>query len=258
MTTLASFSTKASIGLTKRVPGGYPRLGSRFHPREAPPRVLRIDEFEIAHTPVTVAQYAAFVNREAVHDPRWWSKEGWSWRNGELDGWGRENRRQPDAWEMQVQRPYHPVVGVTLHEAIAYCNWVSSEKKRKVRLPSEEEWEYAARGEDGRPFPWGEEFDPTFANLFESELHHTSEVASIPGDISPFEVMDMCGNAQEWTSSAYTPLAGEVYPPGMLFVARGGSFNDTAFGGRASYRRAYPPGYFFPFLGFRVVVEAIT
>ncbi len=84
----------------------------------------------------------------------------------------------------------------------------------------------------------------------------TVDATSLPGDISPFEVMDLAGNVQEWTSSAYTPLPDEVYASRVLFVARGGSFNDTAFGARTSYRRAYPPGYFYSFLGFRVVVEA--
>ena len=77
----------------------------------------------------------------------------------------------------------------------------------------------------------------------------------MPNDTSPYGVLDMAGNVQEWTASPYQPLPGEVYPPGDLFVARGGSFNDTAYGARTSYRRAYPPGYFYPYLGFRVVVE---
>ena len=79
-------------------------------------------------------------------------------------------------------------------------------------------------------------------------------VGSLPGDVSPFEVADMGGNTQEWTSSLYLPRPDEIYPPGPLRVARGGSFNDTVFGSRTSYRRAYPPGYFYPFLGFRIVI----
>jgi formylglycine-generating enzyme required for sulfatase activity len=65
----------------------------------------------------------------------------------------------------------------------------------------------------------------------------------------------MAGNVQEWTSSLFIPLPDELFPPGKLYVSRGGSFYDTAYGARTSYRRAYPPGYFFSFLGFRVVVE---
>ena len=69
--------------------------------------------------------------------------------------------------------------------------------------------------------------------------------------------MDMAGNVQEWTASRYVPLSGEVLPAQVMFVARGGSFNDSVFGSRTSYRRAYPPGYFYPFLGFRVVVGIV-
>jgi formylglycine-generating enzyme required for sulfatase activity len=254
---LTSLSSKPSIGLTKRIPSGYPRLGSRFHPRESPPHVARIVEFEIAYAPVTVSQYAAFLTNGGMDEPRWWSTAGWAWRQATSEGWGRAAREQPDGWEAQCDRPYHPVVGVTWYEAEAYCAWISAEKKRQARLPAEEEWEYAARGEDGRPFPWGEEFDPAATNIFDSGRHETSEVASLPGDTSPFGVMDMCGNVQEWTSSPYRSLAGEVFPPGPLYVARGGSYNDTVFGARASYRRAYPPGYFFPFLGFRLVLETL-
>jgi formylglycine-generating enzyme required for sulfatase activity len=83
------------------------------------------------------------------------------------------------------------------------------------------------------------------------------EASGMVHDASPFEVMDMCGNAQQWTSSEYTPLKGEVMPPGTLYVARGGSFNDTLFGSRTSYRRAYPPGFFFPYLGFRIVAGVV-
>ena len=116
------------------------------------------------------------------------------------------------------------------------------------------EWEYAARGDDARPFPWGEEFHMTFANTAEGERFSTSEAASMVHDVSPFGVMDVCGNVQQWTSSEYVPLKGDIVLPGPLRVVRGGSFNDTLFGSRTSYRRAYPPGFFYPFLGFRIVV----
>jgi formylglycine-generating enzyme required for sulfatase activity len=251
---MTDYSSKASIGLTRKVPTGTFRMGSRFHPRENPPRYVFVAEFEIAHAPVTVSQYAVFLDSKGVDDRRWWSEVGWAWRQGQVDGWGRENRSRPDAWPVQQKRAFRPVVGVTAYEAEAYCAWLSDVKGKAVRLPTEEEWEYAARGDDGRPFPWGEEFDPTLTNTAESELSDCVDVASMPGDVSPFAVLDMCGNVQQWTSSAYTPIPKEIVPPGALCVARGGSFNDTVFGSRTSYRRAYPPGFFYPFLGFRIVV----
>jgi formylglycine-generating enzyme required for sulfatase activity len=255
----AVYSSKASIGVVKRIPSGYLHMGSRFHPREQR-HIVYVAEFEMAQAPVTVSQYAAFLNSEAVKQQHWWSQEGWIWLQGKPTaqkiacGWGRENRWQPDAWEIQSQFPYHPATGITWYEATAYCNWVASETKRAVRLPTEDEWEWAARGEDDNPFPWGELFDPGHTNTLETDLDGLVDVASIDGDQSPFGVSEMAGNVQEWTDSPYTILPGEVFADSNLRVVRGGSFNDTAYGSRTSYRRAYPPGYFFGFLGFRVVV----
>jgi formylglycine-generating enzyme required for sulfatase activity len=250
------YAFKASIGLLKRVPSGSVRLGSRFHPRELPLRRVQVPEFEIAHAPVTVNQYAVFLDSRAADEQRWWSEAGWDWRQRVLDGWGREERSQPDRWKLQRRRRHHPVVGVTWFEAEAYCNWIADQKKLSVRLPTEEEWERAARGDDARPFPWGELFDSGLANTQESDNRDTVEVASISGDSSPFGVLGMCGNIQEWTSSRYTPLDDETFAADVLQVVRGGSYNDTVYGARTSYRRAYPSGYFYPFLGFRVVVDS--
>jgi len=252
---IPDYSVKASIGLTLRIPSGYFYMGSRFHARENPVRQIHVKEFDIANMPVTVGQFETFIESEAYQQERWWSKEGWIWTNCLTDGWGRENRKYPDAWDIQKRRESHPVVGVTFYEAEAYCNWLSYYKKKAIRLPDEKEWEYAARGTDGRPFPWGEEFDAALTNTQESERYDTVEAAKIDGDASPFDVHDMAGNVQEWTSSLYPPLINEQFSQGILYVSRGGSFNDTAYGARTSYRRAYPPGYFFSFLGFRVLVE---
>jgi formylglycine-generating enzyme required for sulfatase activity len=248
------YASKASIGMLKRIPAGVFRMGSSFHPREYPPRLMQVSEFQIAQSPVTVSQYEVFVNSEMVNDKKWWSAEGWDWLNNKADGWGRKKREVPDNWNVQVNRSFHPVVGVTVYEAEAYCAWLGEMKGNSVRLPAEVEWEYAARGDDARAFPWGDEFRATFANTMESERSSTLEASSMIHDSSPFGVMGVCGNVQQWTSSEYTPLKGEVTPPGVLYVARGGSFNDTLFGSRTSYRRAYPPGFFYPYLGFRIVV----
>ncbi len=246
--------SSASIGLVKRVPSGQVRLGSRFHPREMPRRTVRVPEFEMAHTVVTVNQYRVFVECGAPNEQRWWTAGGWVWRQGQATGWGRADRSQPEAWERQGVRPHHPVVGVTRFEADAYCAWLAHHKQQRVRLPTEEEWERAGRGDDDRPFPWGEYFDAALTNTLETGLRDTVPAASLEGDLSPFGILELAGNVQEWTASPYQPGPREEYASAELGVARGGSFNDTAFGARASYRRAYPPGYFYPYLGFRIVV----
>jgi len=250
----SDFSLTASIGLVERIRSGYFRMGSPFHPRELPRKSVYVAEFELAHTHVTVNQYAVFVNSGQVEEQRWWSEAGWEWLQCRACGWGREMRIKPDRWMIQLRQPFNPVTGVTKYEAEAYCAWLSHHKRQAVRLPTESEWEYAARGDDNRPFPWGDEFEPTLTNTLERESGAVVEAASTPGDVSPFGVFDMAGNAQEWTSSPYRALEGEVFADAELFVVRGGSYNDTAFGARTSYRRAYPAGYFYPYLGFRVAV----
>ncbi len=247
------FSQRASIGLTRRVPSGSVHMGSRFHPREEPPRQVFVREFEIGHVPVTVNQFSAFLLAGGYAQAEWWSQAGWSWRQGELPGWGREDRGRPDGWPTQQRRFHHPVTGVTFYEAEAYAAWLGKVKRKTIRLASEEEWVRAARGGDKRPFPWGETFNPDFANTLESGRGTTVGTGSVAGDVSPFDIHDLAGNVQEWTASAYHPPPDEEHPPADLRVVCGGSFNDTAYGARVTYRRGYPAGYFYPYLGFRVV-----
>jgi formylglycine-generating enzyme required for sulfatase activity len=247
-------SEQGSIGLLRRIPTGPFMMGSRFHPREAPRREVFVAEFDLVHVPVTVAQYANFLDSKQMNERHWWSDAGWAWRQGLTQGWGRANRSEPDDWVNQKPRRNYPVTGITLYEAEAYCRWLGDQKNRIVRLPTEEEWEKAARGDDSRPWPWGEQLKPGQANTFEHQVGGTLEVGSFPEDISPYGVMDLGGNVQEWTSSAYTPLPKEDFPDTDLRVARGGSWNDTIYGARTSFRHVYPPAYYFPFLGFRIVV----
>ncbi len=252
---MIDYSSRASIGLLKRIPSGAVRLGSRFHAREDPPQTVIVREFELAHVAVTVNQYTIFLKSGGMDEPRWWSPAGWAWRQGESDGFGRGDRSRPFSWKNQERNYHHPISGVTWYEAEAYCRWLADVKKRPVRLPMEREWERAARGDDVRPFPWGEDFDAERANTFERERGATVDAGKMVGDISPFGIYDLAGNVQEWTASAYEPIEGEAFLPGRaLYVVRGGSYHDTAFGSRVSYRRGYPAGYFYPFLGFRIAV----
>lgn len=246
--------TPGSIGLLRRVPSGPFMMGSRFHFREAPRHEVRVAEFDIVHVPVTVGQYALFLEAGGVNDRRWWSEAGWAWQQGIANGWGRDDHAQPDDWSQQQSDQQNPVTGITFYEAEAYCNWLGTMKNRMVRLPTEEEWEKAARGDDSRPWPWGEAFSPEKANTFEREAGGVMPVGSSPGDVSPYQLLDMAGNVQEWTTGTYRPAPDESIAGAELRVARGGSWNDTAFGARTSYRHIYPSGYYFPFLGFRIVV----
>jgi serine/threonine protein kinase/nucleoside phosphorylase len=247
-----------SVGHTHPVAAGPFFMGSPLHSREAPPRTVSLRDFEIGHVPVTTSQYAAFIDSGGYQQQRWWSEAGWGWRQGKFMLWGRVDCTQPEAWHRQRERADHPVTGVTWYEAEAYCRWLAAQKRLALRLPTEEEWEKAARGGDGRLWPWGDDFDPRRANTYDFGALDTLPVGHVAGDVSPYGAHDMGGNVQEWTATVYQPLPGEAFAQGDLRVARGGSWNDTAFGARAAFRHVYPPSYYFPFLGFRLVVERLT
>jgi formylglycine-generating enzyme required for sulfatase activity len=143
--------------------------------------------------------------------------------------------------------PSQPVVGVCWFEAQAYCAWLSSQTSQPFRLPTEAEWEAAARGQEGRRYPWGEMFDPTCCNALESKLRRTTPIGVFPSGDTPISAIssslaaqldiqglaDMSGNVWEWVSSRYSPYpyqAGsgreDVAAEGRR-VLRGGSWIDN-------------------------------
>ena len=141
------------------------------------------------------------------------------------------NRKPPIYWRDGVPPPSkerHPVVFVTWFDGNEFCHW------RDKRLPTATEWEKAARGEDGRTYPWGDIFDTEFANTPYSKRNDTTPVGSFPKGRSPYGVDDMSGNAWEWTSSWYRPYPGNKTPRldtyGQRYrVLKGGSFVNCSF-----------------------------
>jgi formylglycine-generating enzyme len=212
---------------------------------EKPRHRVRIAKgFWLGETLVTVAAYKEFVKER----PEWKMPDAPSFN----PDWSKED---------------HPIVGVTWNEAQAYCAWAGGTSGD--RLPTEAQWEYAARGgKDGLKYPWGNEITPKNANYSGSKWNGTSPVGSYPPNA--WGLYDMAGNAWECTADwydkdYYSTLASDEAvddPPGpqsgTLRVFRGGSFYDDPRFLRASYRLSYVPGFRSYDIGFRCVREVLT
>jgi formylglycine-generating enzyme required for sulfatase activity len=168
---------------------------------EEPTRV-RLDSYRIGKYPVTNGQYRRFIDAGgyAERGEHFWSPEGLEWRRG-------AKRSEPEHWDdARLNALNQPVVGVTSYEAAAYCSWLTEHLRSTgeigrgevVRLPKKSEWEYAARGGDGRTWPWGNEWDPARANTAESQVGRITPVGIYPDGASPFGVLDMAGSVSEW------------------------------------------------------------
>ena len=124
-----------------------------------------------------------------------------------LDTWYPSGRQaEPAYWnDPAYNDAAQPVVGVCWYEARAYCAWLSAQTGQFWRLPSEAEWEAAARGRSGRRYAWGDDFDAGCCNTFESHVRGTTPIGVFPGGDTPEGLVDLSGNVWEWTSSAYHP-----------------------------------------------------
>ncbi len=169
---------------------------------------------------------------------------------------------RPAFWhDHTLNSPARPVVGVNWHEAEAYCRWLTAVTRREYRLPTEIEWEKAARGTDGREYPWGETFSASLCNSVESRVYTTTPVGLYPGGLSPFGLFDAGGNVWEWTADWY-----QMYPGGepsdsfgeRFKALRGGSWNNHKSNTRCARRRRYVPVDFWHFIGFRVLSSDST
>jgi formylglycine-generating enzyme required for sulfatase activity len=160
------------------------------------------------------------------------------------------------------------VVGVSWYEAVAFCNWVGERDSARYRLPTEAEWEYAARGvNNARNFPWGEKFERGRANTAEAGFGGTTPIAHFPAGVSPFGVWDMAGNVFEWTLSKwgnnwqelqyaypYRPDDGRQELEGSgARVMRGGSWFNPYQEALCAHRARYLAGSRASNIGFRVV-----
>lgn len=193
-------------------------------------------DYWIDKYPVTNEKYRAFVEAGGYGNQACWSPEGWKWKTG-------NNVTVPEYWnDVKWNKPDHPVVGVSYYEAEAYAKWAGK------RLPTEQEWEKAARGEDGRQYPWGEKFNKARCNSAESGFKQTTPVTQYPKGVSPYGCYDMAGNVWEWCSSWYDESQG-------LRVIRGGSLFNLPEFLRVSFRYRYNAVNRYNFLGFRLAQD---
>jgi formylglycine-generating enzyme required for sulfatase activity len=139
----------------------------------------------------------------------------------------------------------HPATDITRADAEAFCSWASTQLGRPVRLPTADEWEAAARGTDGRPYPWGEVFDESRCACAESGWGWTVPVTAHPDGAGPFGAEQLAGNVWEWVTDTTRDGWG---------VLRGGSYLDTGWGLRASRSQPADPQRATPTTGFRIAV----
>jgi formylglycine-generating enzyme required for sulfatase activity len=214
--------------------------------------VCLTEGYWIDRTEVTNAAFQAFVDAGGYTTQEYWSEEGLAW----LD---RQNiDRLPKSCGQNTDNDA-PRVCITWFEAEAYANW------RGGRLPTEAQWEYAARGPESLIYPWGDEWDPELANVVDST--EATLVGSIPEGPSWVGAMDMAGNAmewvQDWLSGTYyaelietgEPIEDPTGPEeGRIKIEKGGWFGSNPVAARSAYRHFEdPPAYYDHHIGFRIV-----
>ncbi|MEI6180663.1 MAG: SUMF1/EgtB/PvdO family nonheme iron enzyme [Chloroflexales bacterium] len=211
---------------------------------EKPQHTLTLPTYWIGKTEVTNAQFRPFVEGDGYTNRDYWTEAGWTWRQA-------NNVTRPEYWN----GPDYPVVGVSWFEAVAYCRWLSKQTGIAFRLPTEAEWEKAARGPDGLLWPWGNTWDAKRANSSESGLNQPMPVGQYPDGASPYGALDMAGNAWEWCATKW----GKPYPYQLedewqaaylrddtIRVIRGGSWDNGRIYVRGAYRYNYSGSHISP------------
>ncbi|WP_394807334.1 SUMF1/EgtB/PvdO family nonheme iron enzyme [Nitrosomonas sp.] len=207
-----------------------------------------LPEFHIARYPITHIQFQAFIDAGGYQDDRWW--QGLHER---LDA------PASPAWS----EPNAPRERVSWYEAVAFCRWLSNQRGFTVSLPTEQQWERAARGMQGLKYPWGNDFQTGFANCDENMekegiyfIGRTSAVGLYPQAASPEKILDMAGNIWEWCLNEYDTPTNCQLSGNEAHVLRGGSWLYYPDLTRASARGSSLPGSRDDDFGFRVLCSS--
>ncbi|MBI5650246.1 MAG: SUMF1/EgtB/PvdO family nonheme iron enzyme [Chloroflexi bacterium] len=242
----------------------------------------------IAKYPVTNAQFNAFVNAGGYKDARYWREAiaAGYWNDGKFKGYfDNEPRDHPVDYGSPFNLDNHPVVGVSWYEAVAFCHWLAEKfqmadfrfqidrikdanlksaienRKLKICLPTEAEWEKSARAMDGRIFPWNGELTTQHANYSATNLRATSAVGAFPLGASPYGLMDVSGNVWEWCGTkwidSYKNYDDQSQDRESLEgdtprVVRGGAWSGDDFDVRSASRLRDDPDYGNDYVGFRL------
>ncbi|MFN3202258.1 MAG: protein kinase domain-containing protein [Bradymonadia bacterium] len=232
------------------IPAGTFRYGSARSSIWMPSEQA-LPDFLIGHRPVTVAEYGHFVQDVASRNPQEALARVPRTHDGTAPAWQISQRGEvlipgvngtPGPWQAES-----PVVSISAHDAAAYCQWLGERLGARLRLPTEEEWEKACRGADGRHYPWGFHWEATYTVCPETWSGPLPPaVGHAPADLSPYGVQDLAGCVREWTATL------EPGPRTQVAI-RGGSFLTGGQGSRPAWARdVSPANRTAPDLGFRL------
>jgi formylglycine-generating enzyme required for sulfatase activity len=233
------------------IPGGTFTLGDALGEPDETPRRVSVQAFRLMKNEVSNREFTKFVAASGHVTDAERSGSGYVWTGRWQEVSGADWRHPQGPKSTIAGLDQHPVVQVSARDAAAYCAW------RGLRLPSEEEWEFAARGTDGRRFAWGNapprQSGARRANFGAEKccapdgsdgFARTAPIGSYPPGASPFGLNDMAGNVWEWTSSAYSAGSGDI-------AIRGGGWGNDPYCLRASYRHGNPPDIGLDMVGLR-------
>jgi formylglycine-generating enzyme required for sulfatase activity len=250
---------------------------------QKPQHQLFLPDYYISQYPLTNIEYARFIEAGGYKDKRWWTWAGWAETNSptgtleRMSGQAGIPWTHPRLWyENRFNKPNQPVVGISWYECMAYCHWLSAETGYHYRLSTEAEWEKAARGTDGRIYPWGDKFEASRLNSGEGEQREgsTTPVGIYPIGVSPFGVFDCAGNVNEWCLTKirgdshladFKPYPYDVtenewtreYIEGRSGRAlRGGSWLNGKVGANCTWRDGGGPNYKDDDFGCRLAVSS--
>lgn len=238
------------------VPSGIYPLGDNSLHFSRPEHTVQLTAFSIAQTSLTNAQFAPFIASGGYQDERFWSEMGWRWQSG-------KHETAPAFWgDPLFNAPDQPVVGLSWYEALAFTRWMAAETGQPWRLPSEAEWEAAARGPDD------EAPRPRDYNTAERRYGRPWTVTT-PGNRSWCGALDLCGNVWEWCSTRWGrnwqtqdfhyPYRGgdgrEDLVGSDARLIRGGSWFDPLPEANPAQRARYLPGSRASNVGLRLALS---